>query len=485
MQTRREFLEWLSLAALAAAVPRGASAAIPTLGRLPTPPQHTLIVGAGLAGLVSAYLLKRAGHRVTILEARTRPGGRVLTAREGFAEGLHGELGPARIPQTHARIRAWVKHFKLELEPFEPRAGDRIDVVAGKKIRYRAGSPPDLDAYPLPFTASERALGGAKVAARMLARVEHGDMNSLRWPPAQLRRYDMMNIRQYTLDCGFSEATDRYFGLGFDDPGGSNFSALWVMRLSKLSPFELPLSRIRGGMDLLPRALASALAADIRYGAPVVAMSQDASSVTATIEHGGARDRVRAQRAIVTAPFPPLRRVHFEPALSPGKQRAIRDMQYENLARVLLQLGSRPWQKQGLAGWARTDLPSEIWHLSHDRRGPRALYGVYLKGAAATALVGMDESERIRHAAEHVDSVFPGVAAAVEGGRSKVWLEDPWAGGAHSGLAPGQLTGLMPHTFTPEGRIHFAGEHTSIFQAWMEGAIDSGERAAAEVHRAH
>jgi monoamine oxidase len=442
-----------------------------------------VIIGAGLAGLVSAYLLKRAGHRVTILEARTRPGGRVLTAREGFAEGLFGELGPARIPSTHARIRAWVKHFKLELEPYEPRAGDRLDVVEGKKIRYRPGSPPGIEAYPLPFNAAERALGAAKIAERMLARVaRRGDIASLAWPPPDLRRYDLMTIRQYTIDCGFSEATDRYFGLGFDDPGGSFFSALWVLRLSELAPFDRPLARIRGGMDRLPRALASALAADIRYGAPVVAIRQDGSSVTAVFEHGGAREQVRAQRAIVTAPFPPLRRVHFEPALSPGKQKAIRDLQYENLARVLLQLGSRPWKKQGLAGWARTDLPSEIWHLSHDRPGPRALYGVYLKASAAAALIGMDEDQRVRHAAAHVESVFPGVAAAVEGGVSKVWLEDQWAGGAHSGLAPGQLTGLMPHVFTREGRIHFAGEHTSIFQAWMEGAVESGERAAAEVH---
>ena len=484
MQTRRDFVKWLSLASLGAAIPRGAWAAIPKLGRPPAPKQ-VVIVGAGLAGLVSAYLLKQAGHRVTILEARTRPGGRVLTAREGMADGLFGELGPARIPAAHTRIRAWAKHFKLELEPFEPRTGDRLDVVEGRKIRYPPSSPPDLAAYPLAFTAEERALGAEKVIARLLAPVEnHGDLTSLAWPPSELRRYDLINMRQYTLQCGLSEATDRYFGLGFEDAGGANFSALWTLRLSKLSPFDAPLARIRGGMDRLPVALASALAADIHYGAPVVAMRQDAGSVTAVVEQRGQHRRFSGQRAVVTAPFPPLRRVRFEPALSSGKQRAIRDMQYENLARVLLQLDSRPWQKHGLAGWARTDLPSEIWHLSHDRRGRRALYGVYLKGSAAAALLGMGEAERIRYAAEHVDSVFPGVAAAVEGGWSKVWLEDRWAGGAHSGLAPGQLTGLMPHAFTAEGRIHFAGEHTSPWQAWMEGAIESGERAAAEVHRA-
>jgi glycine/D-amino acid oxidase-like deaminating enzyme len=105
MQTRRDFVKWLSLATVGAAIPRGAWAAIPKLGRPPAPKQ-VVIVGAGLAGLVSAYLLKQAGHRVTILEARTRPGGRVLTAREGMADGLFGELGPARIPRPPTRASA-------------------------------------------------------------------------------------------------------------------------------------------------------------------------------------------------------------------------------------------------------------------------------------------------------------------------------------------------------------------------------------------
>lgn len=487
MHTRREFIELLSLAGLGALTARTAwsTTGVPALARRGAQ-QEVLIVGAGLAGLVSAHLLKQAGHRVIVLEARTRPGGRVLTAREPFAEGLHGELGPARIPETHSRIRAWIAHFGLELEPFDPRSGDRLDVVLGQKIRYRPDAPPDLDAYPFPFTAEERRLGIAKVAERWAAPFQKhpGDVTSRDWPPPGLARYDTMTTRQYTLSQGLSEAVDKYFGLGFEDPGGSNFSALWIYRVTSMSPFDGPLARIRGGIDRLPQALAKDLAAEIRYGAPVVAMTQDSTGVAAVIEHGGLRETVRAQRAIVTAPFPPLRTVEFQPALSPGKQRAIREMQYENLARVLLQLNARPWEKNGLAGWARTDLPSEIWHLSHDRPGPRALYGVYLKGGAADRLLRMDEAERLRYAATHVDSVFPGVAAAVEGGVSKAWIEDRWAGGAHAGLAPGQVTALMPHAITPEGRLHFAGEHTSAWQAWMEGAIESGERAASEVNEA-
>jgi monoamine oxidase len=485
MQTRREFVERLSMLALAAFAPRAAFAAAPMLERASVP-QDVIVVGAGLAGMTSALMLKQAGHRVTLVEAQARPGGRVLTARQAFADGLHGELGPARIPETHTRIRAWIGHFGLELEPFSPATGDRIDVVQGRKVRYKPGSPPDLDAYPLDFSERERRMGVEKVAAKWAAPFEKfgGDVSSNDWPPEGLKPYDAMTTRQYTRAQGFTDAVDKYFGLGFEDPWGSNFSALWIYRISTLSPFERPLSRLRGGLDQLPKAFAKELAGEIRYGAPVVSISQDSTGVGVTIEHNGLRDTLRAQRVVVTAPFPPLRSIDFAPALSAGKQRAIREMHYENLARVLLQLNSRPWEKDGLAGWAKTDFPSEIWHLSHDRPGPRALYGVYLKGSAADALLHMDEAQRIRYAAAHVDSIFPGVAAAVEGGTSKVWSEDHWTGGAHASLVTGQITSLMPHATSVEGRLHFAGEHTSPWQAWMEGALESGERAAREVHAA-
>ncbi len=485
MQTRREFLERLSMLALAALAPRATFGAAPLLEHAATP-QNVIVIGAGLAGLASAFMLKQAGHRVTILEAQSRPGGRVLTARAPFADGLFGELGPARIPETHVRIRNWIGHFGLELEPFGPKVGDRLDVVQGQKVRYAPDSPPDLADYPLPFTERERKLGVAKVGDLWSAPFDKfkGDVSSADWPPEGLKRFDAMTTRQFTRERGFSDAVDKYFGLGFEDPWGSNFSALWIYRISTLSPFNRPLSRLRGGLDQLPHAFAKELASDIRYGATVVAVTQDAGSAGVVFEHHGLRDTLRADRVVVTAPFPPLRGVDFAPALSAGKQRAIREMQYENLARVLLQLNSRPWEKDGLAGWAKTDFPSEIWHLSHDRAGPRALYGVYLKGSSADALLHLDEAERIRYAAAHADSVFPGIAAAVEGGVSKVWAEDHWAGGAHAGLATGQITALMPHAHTVEGRIHFAGEHTSPWQAWMEGALESGERAAREVHAA-
>jgi monoamine oxidase len=94
----------------------------------------------------------------------------------------------------------------------------------------------------------------------------------------------------------------------------------------------------------------------------------------------------------------------------------------------------------------------------------------------------MPEAERINSEARKVDRVFPGLLDNLEGGVSKIWDHDEWALGGYSVLSPGQYDSLAPHIARPEGRIHFAGEHTSPWPAWMQGAIASGLRAAGEIN---
>ena len=118
--TRRQFLRRSAFAAAGAgltstALARGATAVI-----LKGPARKVLVLGAGMAGLAAAYELTQIGHDVTVLEARTRPGGRVHTFREAFSDGLYAEAGAARIPNTHELTLKYVKKFELPLEPFYP-----------------------------------------------------------------------------------------------------------------------------------------------------------------------------------------------------------------------------------------------------------------------------------------------------------------------------------------------------------------------------
>jgi len=115
--TRRQFLRRSAIAVAGASVARNnALGAIVLTG----PAKKVLILGAGMAGLVAAYELSKLGHGVTILEARTRPGGRVHTLREPFSDGLYAEAGAARIPDNHDLTHKYVKEFALPLEPFYP-----------------------------------------------------------------------------------------------------------------------------------------------------------------------------------------------------------------------------------------------------------------------------------------------------------------------------------------------------------------------------
>ena len=97
------------------------------------PAKKELILGAGMAGLVAAYELSKSGHDVTVLEARTRPGGRVHTLREPFSDGLFAEEGAARIPENHDLTLKYVKEFALPLEPFYPSRLNAVRFDRGRR----------------------------------------------------------------------------------------------------------------------------------------------------------------------------------------------------------------------------------------------------------------------------------------------------------------------------------------------------------------
>ncbi len=96
----------------------------------------------------------------------------------------------------------------------------------------------------------------------------------------------------------------------------------------------------------------------------------------------------------------------------------------------------------------------------------------------------MKETERINYTRKYMEEIYPALKESFEGGASKCWDEDEWARGAWAWFRPGQMTSLLPHISRPEGRVHFAGEHTSAWTGWMQGALESGNRAAREISNA-
>src|SRR5215472_13026763 len=189
---RREFLRLGLLAASAQLAPLRSWNFTPQGLPPAASAKKILVIGAGLSGLVAAYELTQAGHDVTILEAQMRPGGRALTIREPFSDGLYAEAGPARIPDNHDVTLHYVKHFGSTLVPFYPSKLARVWVLGGKRIRVQEGTELDLSQVPFDLTAEERRLGLSGLFQKYIGGPLRaiGDPTVPDWPTGAVKAYD-------------------------------------------------------------------------------------------------------------------------------------------------------------------------------------------------------------------------------------------------------------------------------------------------------
>jgi monoamine oxidase len=445
--------------------------------------KRIIIVGAGLAGLVAGYELTESGHDVTILEAQLRPGGRVQTISEPFSDGLYAEAGAARIPDNHELTLRYIKHFGLTIVPFYPKQKDRVFLLGGKRIRVQAGADLNLSQVPFVMTSEERRLGMSGLGKKYMGEAvkQIGDPTVFDWLNGPARAYDKFNMAEYLKKQGASEGAIRLLELPVATPEDDPASLLWDLRENRYESYETTRYKIKGGNDLLPKAFAAKLSQNIRYGCPVVRIEQDSTKVHATVAQAGSHHTFEAERLICTVPFPVLRKVKVSPRFSEAKRKAIDELAYDTITRVVLQCRTRYWENDGYNGFGMSDLPQEIWHPSFDQPGSRGLLVSYMYFALGQRVGAMSEEDRFAFASREMDRVHPGLFDNLEGHFSKVWAADPWAGGAAAIPSPRQMTTLCVGIELPEGRVHFAGEHTSNWTGWMQGALESGLRAAKEV----
>jgi monoamine oxidase len=483
---RREFLKLGLLAASAQLAPQP-SWSFTSKPSAPTPPKRILIIGAGLSGLVAGYELTQAGHVVAILEAQLRPGGRVLTLREPFSDGLYAEAGAARIPDNHDLTLHYVKHFGLTLVPFFPNKLSMVFLIGGKRIKNRSWTDLDLSQVPLNLTVEERRLGMSGLLQKYLGDAVNdiGDPRAPDWPSGSAKKYDGTTMAEFLKERGAShgaiELLEYPYASAEDDP----VSLLWNLRDTWYAARETTRYKIKGGNDLLPKAFAEKLREKIHYGSPVVRIEQDSNRVRAIVVRPETHQTFEADRLICTAPFPALRRVEVQPPFSEQRRRAIAELRYDSVTRVILQCRSRFWEKDGCNGFGSSDLPQEIFHPTFDQPGTRGLLASYMLTGVGQRAAAMNPDARTAFASQETEKVHPGLLDNLEGCVSKVWPADPWAGGAGTEHSPGQLTSLCVGIERPEGRVHFAGEHISGCPYWMQGALESGLRAAKEVNEAN
>jgi len=335
-------------------------------------------MGAGLAGLSAAYELDRAGHDAVVLEAQVRPGGRVQTLRSPFSDGLYAETGAARIPDNHDLTLKYLKAFGLSLTPFYPERGDYLDVVRGQAAQRRK-----------PLDESESTFAGDNPLDSILKEV--GDPSAPKWSGASLLPYDEISTLELLRRLGLSDKTISTVWLGaatLEDL--DTVSALWVLRYSASELTETTRFKIEGGNDQLPKEFARRLSGRMRYGAGVTGIKQDPDRVEVFYDQLGASRKLAGDYLVCTLPFPVLRGIRVEPEFSPGKQRAIKELQYGSVTRSLVQVSQRFWDKSGANGFARTDAPAEVWHATWDQPGPRGVLAFYIREETARRVARLD-----------------------------------------------------------------------------------------------
>jgi monoamine oxidase len=506
--TRRALLEqvgaagggaavYLAMEALGLAIPTPAGAENFELPRASSTGKSVVILGAGIAGLVSAYELRKAGYRVTVLEARDRIGGRAWTIRGGdrieqigradqraaFSPGLYFNAGPARIPSTHRVILGYARRLGVQMEPFV-----NVNRNAGwdfsGKVQPERRMINDMRGHIgelLAKAIDRHALDGV-VSADELATVRQ-----FLGPYAGVGA-DAMYVpggsSGFVVDPGgYDQAAQVPPPLRFGElyPSGAVtlpylFEHIWDMQATMLQPV--------GGMDRIAEAIYAQVKPAVRLGTPVRAIRRVGNGVK--VEHGPGRLATEADYCVCTLPAHLLERIPND--FSPAKKAALKNVPY--LASVKAAFESpRFWEDDGIyGGLAWTDRANEnVIYPPHEFGASKGiLVGAYVTGWTnrdnPQKFAAFSDAERLRVCRDSVEALHPGRSKMLENGVSVGWGLVPYSEGAGAqwGGGPGSIAprgAQYAELLRAEGPIVFAGEHLSYQGLWQEGAAMSAHKA--------
>ena len=444
---------------------------------------RVVIVGAGLAGMTAAYRLHQAGIRPSVFEARDRVGGRCWSARD-WDGGQVAEHGGEFVDTRHVHMRVLVEELGLELDDLWSAwvpGSTWLSYVDGEIVRAR-------DEFRLMAPAIDEV-----VALAATGPLEAGAS------PPEIAAFDEMS------------AADWYRGAV--GSASSGLYRLWTQRLAGwygLDPAQLGAGNlidfyaidypggderytVRGGNDQVPARILEGLPeGTVTFEAPLESV-RTMSGGSVELRFGGVVAPVIADRVILAVPFTTLRRVDLDDSgFSEPMRGAIDDLGMGTNAKVLLQF-DRPFYT-GFGDWSggmnRGDEPILGTWESGATDGAKALglLTVYSGGHVGAGYdadlphgpAGQDVVDDTLGA---IDQVVPGVAAAFNGRAwLDAWVQDPWVGGSYAAFLPGQLTRYWGAMAEPQGAVHIVGEQTSTYsQGFLNGGVESGSRAAAEV----
>ncbi len=501
-------------------------------------PQKIIIIGAGMAGLCAGYELMRAGHDVHILEANDdadsrasgRVGGRVWTMRQEFSDGLYGEAGAMRIPTSQALTNYYLQtEFGLQVRPF-PNPDTGFVYQNGSLTYLLCKNPNDLSWPP---NAINQKLGF--MLGWFQKHVAGWSKNQQVYWDHLVDQYENMSLLELFQTfqgydssgkkVAFTDKEIQYIGdLGVGLGGYAVFfenAAVEFLRFF-LAGWESGDQEVIGGMDQFPyRFFQTAprpttgtppgytygtLQAVTTFGARVSKLdySDRGVTITYTDRAGHNPQQISGDYAIVTCTLPALAQIEENPPFSPGKRRAIRELEYTQSAKVFLQTRSRFWEEtvpaacpdvqpngQPKAGTVASDsiLATSYFPVPHtppDPIGPGVILATYTWGALSTQFwYPLSARRRAELSARLLGKIFPDVQQPgmvdYDHSPSVAWGQDDRYGGAFALFRPGQIRAMYQDIIQPEGRVYFAGEHCAFAHGWIEGALESALRVSIQI----
>lgn len=469
-----------------------------------------LVLGAGLAGMTTAFELRKAGYQVRILEYNARPGGRNWTLRGGdtytelggqtqhcgFDEGLYINPGPWRIPHHHRAVLAYCKQFNVPLESFVQVNYNAFlhntEAFGGKPQRFR-----EIDADYRGHVSELLAKATAQGALDQQVTKQDQELllESLRSWGALDRNMayvagDDSNLRRGYAKYpggGLSGKPELSTPLSLEDVLRSR---LWK-QLAAGTNIEMQTSMFQpvGGMDQLGKAFARALGPGvIQYNARVTGIDQDEHGVTVSYEDTaapGSTHTATAEWCVCTIPFSVLSRIPVK--VGPAMADAITKLPYASSVKVGLQFKRRFWEEDEAiyGGISYTNLP--ISNISYPSTGFHApgkgvLLGAYIWGLDAFDFTSHSPAERVRRTVAYGSQIHPQYPQEFDNGISVAWHRVP----SHQGCFGTWTEDLRAQHYQAacqiDGRIAMAGEHISYIPAWQEGAVLSAHDVIGRLH---
>jgi len=447
-----------------------------------TRPLDVIVIGAGLSGLHAALLLQEQGLAVQVIEGRQRVGGRVYTLK--MVPG-NVEAGGEVIGASYARMLDTARRLKLKLNPLQPLAppGDWMYHLGGKPILKNDW--PSSAANPL--SGEDRKLLPEQLLSRLMYRDAPLRGRSLdAWLTPEFEKWDIP-ATDYLRSLGHNQATIDLAGVVVHTDTLANTSALHEMRryhVGDVSRGNLAAGanygmQIEGGNSRLPEAMAEALENPVLMGKGVFGIESTAAGVVVNCIDASSH---RARFAVVSMPMPRLRDVMFSPNLPEPLAQAVQEIDYGLSIQVHMRLREPYWEKDGLPAAMWTDTGVErLTPLNRGPHGETTSMIAFINGAEARRFDFMNDQQCFEYVAAVAAQIRPSTRGLLEPITVQSCARDPFGAGDWVYWKPGQIRKYGHHVRDGLPRVVFCGEHTAIMQRGMEGAFESGERAAMEI----